>query len=353
MENFNRTFQTPFSSYVPNDIDNHIKQISFYKRYLKFLRRYLYIYLTGQKTNELYAILPRHKNILWINMSAPSLGDSLMDLSSRILLEGKHVDLFTDTKNSNLYEYDSIFKNIYVDTKSISKSVYDLIIIDSYSTRSMKIKSIVAPKTPYVGMFGYFNGPEVNRTLFSFYQMNNLLGNINSEKKIKEKSRNTISISKNDEELVQNIIPEVFISFVLGGEWSYRTYSKWEEVVLRISSENSKLKIVFLGSYNAKNIANQILSELPHAHIYNFVDKLTFKQSTEVMRKSKVVFCCDGGLMHSANAVHAKTISLFARKEPKILLTGNEDSINLYDDTDVNNILSEKILSKFNEINVF
>ena len=123
MENFNRTFQTPFSSYVPNDIDNHIKQISFYKRYLKFLRRYLYIYLTGQKTNELYAILPRHKNILWINMSAPSLGDSLMDLSSRILLEGKHVDLFTDTKNSNLYEYDSIFKNIYVDTKSISKSV--------------------------------------------------------------------------------------------------------------------------------------------------------------------------------------------------------------------------------------
>ena len=77
-----------------------------------------------QKNLELYSILPKHKKILWINISAPSLGDSQMDLSSRIMLSDKQIDLFTDTKNSNLYESDSIFRNIYVDTKNFSNSVY-------------------------------------------------------------------------------------------------------------------------------------------------------------------------------------------------------------------------------------
>ena len=50
-----------------------------------------------------------HKEILWINISAPSLGDSLTDLSSRTMLSDRKVDLFTDKKNSDLYKDDFIF----------------------------------------------------------------------------------------------------------------------------------------------------------------------------------------------------------------------------------------------------
>ena len=48
----------------------------------------------------------------------------------------------------------------------------------------IKIKSKVAPKIFFVGIYGYFNGPEVNRILFSFHQMNNLLGYAYSENEI-------------------------------------------------------------------------------------------------------------------------------------------------------------------------
>ena len=72
MHNFKRTYCTPFKKFVPNDIELHLKKKSLYKRYMKYLKRYLFIYLKGQKDLEVFSILPNDKNILWINISAPS-----------------------------------------------------------------------------------------------------------------------------------------------------------------------------------------------------------------------------------------------------------------------------------------
>jgi ADP-heptose:LPS heptosyltransferase len=350
MHNFKRTYCTPFKKFVPNDIELHLKKKSLYKRYMKYLKRYLFIYLKGQKDLEVFSILPNDKNILWINISAPSLGDSLMDLSSRILFQNKKVDLFTDKKNEHIYQKDIFLNKIYTRIEDVAKNQYDLIIIDSFSTRSIRIKSKVAFNTKFVGMFGYFNGPEVNRTLFSFYQMNNLLGDFLSGDKLAVSSKISITISKGDKKIIDNIVPDSYISFALGGEWSYRTYNKWGEVVTKIISKNVGQNIVFLGSKNAIEISQTILKKFPNNNIYNFVDKLSFNQTAEVIRRSKLIFCCDGGLMHAANAVNAKSITLFARKVPNMLLTNNEDSTNLFDEIDVNNILSKEILLKYYEV---
>ena len=98
-----------------------------------------------------------------------------MDLSSRSLLSDRKVDLLTDKKNVNLYHEDWVFSSVYTNPKDLNNKSYDLVIIDSYSTRSIKIKTQVTRLTPYIGMYGYFNGPEVNRVLFSFHKMNSLL----------------------------------------------------------------------------------------------------------------------------------------------------------------------------------
>jgi len=176
MLQFKKTYQLPFKYSIPNYITFHLQNTKLYKRLFKFLRRYLYILLKRQFNLEIFKILPEHKKIIWINMSAPSLGDSLMDLSSRILLNDRNLDLFTDKKNANIYKDDNFFNNIFTEIKDLKKLNYDLIIIDSYSSGSIKIKSKIAQKTIYVSMYGYFNGPEVNRVLYSFHQMNHLLG---------------------------------------------------------------------------------------------------------------------------------------------------------------------------------
>lgn len=350
MLSFNKTYTLPFKFSIPNYTQDFLNQTPIFKRWLKFIKRYLYIILKGQKNLEVFDILPHHKNILWINISAPSLGDSLMDLSSRVMLKGRNVDLFTDKKNAHIYTDDHIFSNIYTKTEDIYNSGYDLVIIDSYSSRSIDVKSKIAPITHFVGMFGYYNGPEVNRVLFSFHQMNHLLGYTDTEDKINMIAKPSMSISRNDQEIVSQVnLPDNYIAIVLGGEWDYRTYNKWDKVMTKILAKNKQTNIVFIGSSNAKDIAKNLLNQFSKNNIFDCVAKYSFIQTAQIIKKSKTLLCCDGGLMHAANAVSTPIVPIFARLTPQMQLTDDTCAFPLFDKSDVNNISVEAVLEKYNE----
>ena len=354
MPGFNKTYILPFKFSIPNYTQDFLNQTSVFKRWLKFIKRYLYIVLKGQKNLEVFKISPNHKNILWINISAPSLGDSLMDLSSRVMLKGRNVDLFTDKKNAHIYTDDHIFNNIYTKTEGIDSSEYDLVIIDSYSSRSIDVKSKIAPITHFVGMFGYYNGPEVNRVLFSFHQMNHLLGYTDTEDKINMIAKPSMSISRNNQEIVSQVnLPDNYIAIVLGGEWDYRTYNKWDKVMTKILAKNKQTNIVFIGSSNAKDIAKNLLNQFSKNNIFDCVAKYSFIQTAQIIKKSKILLCCDGGLMHASNAVSTPIVPIFARLTPQMQLTDVVQAFPLFDKSDVNNISVEAILEKYNEASNF
>ena len=354
MRSFNKTYTLPFKFSIPNYTQDFLNQTSVFKRWLKFIKRYLYIVLKSQKNLEVFSILPDHKNILWINISAPSLGDSLMDLSSRIMLDSKNVDLFTDQKNAHIYTDDHIFKNIYTKIEEINKPKYDLVIVDSYSSRSINVKSKIAPTTPFVGMFGYYNGPEVNRILFSFHQMNHLLGYVKSEYEINTSAKASMSISKEDQEVVNSInLPIDYIAIVLGGEWDYRTYNKWGQVITQILARDKQTNIVFIGSGNAKDVAKDLLSQFLKNNVFDCVAKYSFNQTAQIIKKSKTLLCCDGGLMHAANAVSTPIVPIFARLTPQMQLTDATCAFPLFDKSDVNNISVEAVLKKYNKASNF
>jgi heptosyltransferase-2 len=350
MNHFYRTYTPPFKYSVPNFISIHLKKVSLFKRALKFYRRYLYIVIKGQKNLEVFELLPKHKKILWINVSAVSLGDSLMDLSSRVFIKDREIHLFTDKKNSNLYQDDKYFSRVYTNLKDIGEFEYDIIILDSYSSRSVKIKSKVAPKTNYVGIYGYFNGPEVNRILFSFHQMNNLLGYVYSENAVIKNAKNSIFVSSKDKITVSNIIPEEYIAIALGGEWEYKTFKKWSKVIQKILQKDEDIYIIFLGSENAKKTGIKLLNEFSNYHLMNFTSRLSFNQTAEVIKQSKVFFCCDGGLMHAAAAVNANFIPLLARLPAEMLLTQDISNYKLYDINNVNNIKVKDMLINYYQI---
>ena len=350
MLGYKKTYVLPFKFHIPNYAQEFLKKKSVIKTWLKFIKRYLYIILRRQKSREIYNIGPEHKNILWINISAPSLGDSLMDLSSRIMLKDRKVDLFTDNKNVDLYKDDFIFSTIYTNKKQVDNNKYDLVIIDSYSTRSIHIKADIADLTPFVGMFGYYNGPEVNRVLFSFHQMNNLLGYVKNENELNKIARTSISISSTDQKLIQKTqLPSNFIAIVIGGNWEYKTYIKWDCVIEKLISKDNNINIVLIGSDNAKDNAKVIFEKFGNYNIFNCVAKFTFKQTAEIIKQARILFCCDGGLMHSANAVKTPIISLFSRLDANMQLTESICAFPLFDKRDVNNILVEDILQKYNE----
>jgi heptosyltransferase-2 len=298
---------------------------------------------------EVFEISPNHKKILWINISAPSLGDSLMDLSSRVLLHDRDIDLYTSNKNAHIYFNDDFFDNIFIDDLNISQKKYDLVILDSYSSRSMQVKVKVAKKLQYVGMYGFFNGPEVNRTLFSFHQMNSLLGSQMQENQILQLAKNHISISNSDKELVRKLIPEKYIAIALGGEWEYKTFNSWNKLIYKIIKSYPNLNIVLIGSRNAQEFSLELSKIQDKYNLYDLVAKLSFNQTAEVIRNSNVFLCCDGGLLHAANSFNKKVVTLFAKLSEDILLTESCNSFSLYDKNNVNNIPIDDIYERFVE----
>ena len=350
MSKFSKTYTLPFRFDIPNYTQDFLDQTPKFKRWLKFIKRYLYIVLKRQKNLEVFSILPKYKNILWVNISAPSLGDSLMDLSSRIMLKGRNVDLFTDQKNAHIYTDDHIFNKIYTKIEEVKNSKYDLVILDSYSSRSIDVKYKIASTTSFIGMFGHYNGPEVNRVLFSFHQTNHLLGYIKSEDEINASAKASMSISIQDQEVVNKIgLTDNYIAIVLGGEWDYRTYNKWDEVTKGLIEKDQNINIVFIGSGNAKNTSKILLNQFFDNNIFDCVDQFSFNQTAQIINKAQMLLCCDGGLMHSANSVNTPVVPLFARLTPQMQLTNAINAFPLFDESDVNNITVESVLKKYDE----
>jgi len=345
MLSFKNTYSLPFKFGIPNYTTNFLDSTSLISRFTKYSKREIFLYLKGQKKHEVFNISEHQSSILWINLSASSLGDSLMDLSSRALLKNKRIDLFTDEKNAKLYSDDLFFSSVYTNKDENIKSNYDLVIIDSYSTRSIRVKSKVAPSTPYVGMFGHYNGPEVNRVLFSFHQMNNLLGYPKSEIEINSSAACSMFISNVDKDFIKELsLPSQYITIALGGEWPYRTYDKWINVIEILVKKDKKLNVVLVGSDNATKLASEIMEIFSDCNLFNCVGKYTFSQTSQIILKAQLLMCCDGGLMHAANALNTPVLAMFAKLRPQMQLTKSNKVFPIFDDSDVRNIKFQDLL---------
>jgi len=348
MLGFERTFTFPFSGDIPSYTTAYLQSTSKLQRGLKFFKRYLYMVLKGQVSLEVHRISSKHKNLLWINMSAPSLGDSLMDLSSRTLLKGRRVDLFTDKKNAHIYKEDAFFSSVMSDESMLANINYDLVVIDSYSTRSICVKSKWQSKKEFIGMYGFYNGPEVNRVLFSFHRMNFLLGGLMSENEINSVAMPAITVSRSDKNIVGGSnLPERYIAIAIGGEWEYRTYSYWERVIQMLFEDDGELNIVLIGSDNGVVDAKKLMARFSTGQVFDAVSKFTFNQTAQIIRKAQVLLCCDGGLMHAANAVDTPVVALFARLTAEMQLTKASSANYLYDQESVINIKPEDVFKQY------
>ncbi len=317
-----------------------------YKRFRRFFFRYLYKNISLFNSKELACITDKHKSILWMHFSEPYIGDSLMDLSSRVLLKNRNIDLLTEKNISSLYENDSIFNSIFTNIKKCDIRKYDLIIIDAYRQRTLKVIKKHVVKIPFVTMCGYYHGPNFNRTLFSFFRMNQLLSYPYDEKDINMMATPLISISAHNKEIIDKIgLPDVFITIAIGGRDHKRTFNRWSDVIRKIIYAHPNIKIALIGN-NSKEEVQNIRNKYPD-NIINLVAQYSFNQTAQIIKKSQLLLCCDGGLMHAANATNTPIIALFCHVMPKTRTTATNKSYVLYNKNDVNYIATDDIINKF------
>jgi hypothetical protein len=245
------------------------------------------------------------QRILWINITAPSLGDALMDTSGRVLLRERQVVLMTDPKNAELFDTDLIFSQVLrVDSDGVrqaSTSKFDLIILDSFSPSSLKLKIQAAKKTPFVGLYGFLNAYEVHRIFYSFRRLEHLLA-------LPPDAIPRLSIEATNSQIRPTRSP-TRIAIAVGGEWPFRTYLHWGPVISALLQMGHS--IVLLGSENGRGIANELTRDLGDA-ICNLVGKTKLSSAVSALMDCDFFVGADGGLWHVASACGLPSIALHA-----------------------------------------
>ena len=226
-----------------------------------------------------------------------------MDLSSRVLLKDRQVILLTHPKNVDLYSKDEWFHRVYSSPQNLvselGRNAFDLVLCDSYSPRVLAKKLFVAPFVEFAGLYGYLNGFEVHRTLFSFCRMRDLLG-ITLEDNV---LRPSITFERAGAGTW-----EYDVCLAVGGEWEFRAYAHWLDVAIQL--ESMGLSVILVGSENGRSISEAILEET--RSVVSSVGVLELRKVASLMARCRLFVGADGGLWHIASSIPIPTLVLFA-----------------------------------------
>jgi hypothetical protein len=279
------------------------------------------------------------KKILWINLSAPSLGDAMVDLAPVRMLSGMELWLLTSAKNAFLFDGAKEFHWVGSSTKLLreaSGSAFDLVIVDSLSPRVLGAKIRVAPTVRFCSIYGFVNGFDIHRLEFGCDRVASIFS--------RARQRGEIPLLGDSAVNIEYKMPSSFIVIAVGGEWDFRTYKKWPEVI-RLIRKRSEMPIVLVGSNNGTADAEAI-SAAGYSEVINVVGRTGFHEAVAWIKNAELFVGADGGLWHASCAVGRPSVVLFAECEIynrdgsrclRIPLD-KRDCVGLYDDVEVSRI---------------
>jgi len=124
------------------------------------LKHDVYLQMTGQFNYLVKHIPADAKHILWVYLGTPQIGDSIMDLSGRVLFKDANfkVDLYSGEFIADTYRQDPFFSATYSDQVAMDFAKYDFVILQYFSWKCLKFKTKNLPKTPFLSVLGHYYG---------------------------------------------------------------------------------------------------------------------------------------------------------------------------------------------------
>ncbi len=340
------TWKPPFALTLPSDAGSYADRISVGRVVWRRALRQLNLAWHGQRHLERPHIDTRvHRRILWIHQGTPQVGDSLMDLAARELMRGRvqRLDLLTEIHLLPLYRHDDVFTKVASDPSELIAADYDLILLHSTSSRSVRDKLVFYREVPFVHIQGYFTGPEFNRTLFGFYRLAQLLKLPLGADALDSIAKPMMQASQ-DEEFAADALDLLGrpMAICLGGVRDWRTYHQWPEVIRILHSSAPTSSIILLGAENGLQMRDEILASGLNALIIDRVAKHTLPEVYAVMKRCSVVLAADGGLLHLAHAAGVSAVAIFAGPiQPSFRVTAANSTQALYGSLRVDDVSPE------------
>lgn len=342
------TWVPPFPQTLPSSVEQYSRQASVWKAARRRAMRSLNLRLHGQVPLERTRIDPSiHRRVLWIHHGTPQVGDSLTDLAGRVLLRGdfERFDLLTDKHLVPLYRSDDVFTQAESSPAQLPGD-YDLILLHSASSRSIKDKLAHYRKLPFAHVHGFYTGPELNRTLFSYYRIAQLRGLNVSEAEIDRVACPSMRASAEEEAAVERLgIPGNAIVMAIGGVRDWCTYFQWPQVLRGLHEAGVRRPVVLIGSDNGLAMRDEIVASDTGMTLIDRVAQHTLGEVQALMRRSAMVVCADGGLLHVAHTAGVPVVTLFAGiSEPRFRLTAANRTTWRYGAKWVNDVPAEELV---------
>jgi len=345
---FKRRYCPAISTRIPHKAEFQLRTENFGHKAnenWRLLRRELSLFFSGQKFLECATIHEGVGRILWLAPSIKNIGDAIMALSGRELLikAGYAVDVLLDAKVYPLFEKDEWFDQVFMDASKMTADNYDLILLDSVKSISLKTKQKYFRKTQYCHFRGHFDGVEFNWILFSYHRINTLLGSIYSQEQL-----DAISIPVLFPKAVNKDLSRIVIA--VGGEDQLRrVYDKWNIVIQGLITKIPEIEIVLIGNANAVDDARALVEQFAN-NINNQVNQLSLAETADLIAKSAYFAGCDGGLMHIAVAHDLAGVALFGYFEPEYRLPLTTKIQHIYDPATVKNMQPEIIVEQLTKV---
>ena len=122
--------------------------------------------------------------------------------------------------------------------------------------------------------------------------------------------------SKNDMAKVSQFKTKKYITVSPGSLWFTKQFpeEKWIDF---ISSLDKDIAVYMLGSPKEKPLCDRILSNSKHQNSLNLASKLTFLESSALMREAVMNYVNDSAPMHMASAMNAPVAAVFCSTVPE------------------------------------
>lgn len=332
---------------VPSNVESYLARTSLVKRFWQRLKRDFLLLITCQVFFRRETLPIKARRVLYVYLGAQQLGDSIMDLSPRVLWAeaGLQVDMFTHESIKSIYDQDPSFNKILTSPSELGKA-YDLIVLQSYNVKCLKFKWRYFFSMPFVTLYGHYYGPEFNRLEFAEGTWRQVLkiGVDSPSYSIRPVFNLRIDHEQNGRELSQVVL-------AIGGVVSWRTYPYWEDVIRETAKLAPNINWILLGSANGQRVAEQIVNSLhEQCSIVNNVNSMSLDEVFQTLKNASLLVAADGGLLHVGRAAEVPIIGLFAGDiHPRMRFASNDLAHVIHAETDVANIDPEIVASSINK----
>ena len=223
----NRCITPPIKENIDTNKQDFLLKKGFVKLIWRSLKSLIIFYLTNQNKYFLSSIEPKkHKRCLWLYYDVVQIGDALMDLAPRSLLYNLdiQIDLFTHPYIVDLFANDQFLNLIESDPRLINSHNYDFVIVTNITWKALKHKFFYAHHLPFISIYGEFNGPEINRALFSTKRLAELT---NQKLNLKEQEFHSMQKLIFPEDSTFKQRSSEVIALAIGGVDKCRIFSNW------------------------------------------------------------------------------------------------------------------------------